>query len=103
MLVTFPDCWNGTTLDSADHVSHVVYSSHGHCPAGFPVPVPQLQLTVEYPVSGPTDRLGLASGGLLTGHADFVNSWDPAKLATEVQLCLHRGVVCGVTSGRKTG
>ncbi len=103
LLVTFPDCWDGANLDSEAHVGHVAYSSGGQCPAGFPVPVPQLQFSVEYPVTGPTDDLLLASGPIITGHADFFNAWDPAKLATEVTSCLHRQVVCGVTSGRKTG
>ncbi|MEO6158297.1 MAG: DUF1996 domain-containing protein [Ilumatobacteraceae bacterium] len=103
LLVTFPDCWNGRDLDSPDHTSHVAYSTDGQCPAGFMVAIPQLQFTVEYPVSGSVEGLSLASGGLLTGHADFINAWDPTKLATEVELCLHRRVVCGVTSGRKTG
>jgi hypothetical protein len=103
LFVTFPDCWDGQHLDSEDHKSHIAYSSKGVCPASHPVPVPQLQFSVEYPVSGPTDGLELASGGLLTGHADFMNGWDEAKLASEVDLCLHRRVVCGVTSGRKTG
>jgi hypothetical protein len=44
-------------------------------------------------------QLQLASGSLLTGHADFVNSWDQEKLEDEVELCIGRDVVCGVTSG----
>ncbi len=103
LLVTFPDCWNGTDLDSDDHHAHVAYSSKGRCPVGFPVPVPQLQFSVEYPVSGPVGGLELASGGLTSGHADFMNGWDQERLAREVRLCLHREVVCGITSGRKTG
>lgn len=103
LLVTFPDCWNGTDLDSDDHHAHVAYSSKGRCPTGFPVPVPQLQFSVEYPVSGPVDGLELASGGLASGHADFMNGWDQERLEREVRLCLHREVVCGITSGRKTG
>lgn len=103
LLVTFPDCWNGTDLDSPDHHAHIAYSSHGVCPAGFPVPIPQLQFSVEYPVWGSTAGLELASGGLTSGHADFMNGWDPDKLAGEVRQCLHRKVVCGITSGRKTG
>lgn len=103
LLVTFPDCWDGVHLDSADHKSHVAYSSKGVCPGSHPVPVPQLQFSVEYPVWGSTAGLELASGDLITGHADFMNGWDPDKLASEVELCLHREVVCGVTSGRKTG
>ncbi len=103
LLVTFPDCWDGTNLDSDDHHAHVAYSSKGLCPDGFPVPVPQLQFSVEYPVSGVVTGLELASGGLTTGHADFMNGWDQERLTREVKLCLHREVVCGITSGRKTG
>jgi hypothetical protein len=103
LVVTFPDCWDGAHLDSADHHHHVAYSSRGTCPDGYPVPVPQLQFSVEYPVTGSAAGLELASGGVLTGHADFMNGWDEHKLTEEVDLCLHRKVVCGVTSGRKTG
>jgi uncharacterized membrane-anchored protein YjiN (DUF445 family) len=50
-------------------------------------------------VHGDASKLQLASGSLLTGHADFVNSWDQEKLEDEVELCIGRDVVCGVTSG----
>ncbi len=103
MLVTFPDCWDGMNLDSADHQSHTAYSTGGLCRADHPVPVPQLQFSVEYDHSGAVDGLELASGGLFSGHADFVNAWDVDKLATEVALCLHRDVVCGVNSGKISG
>jgi hypothetical protein len=103
LLVTFQDCWNGVDLDSVDHVSHVSYSHRGACPASHPVPIPQLQFSVEYPVTGPTDGLELSSGGLLTGHADFYNVWEPERLEREVRTCLHRGAVCGVASGRTDG
>lgn len=98
LILTFPDCWDGTSLDSADHYSHVAYSSGGQCPAGYPVPMPQLQFVVQYPVWGSTAGLTLASGGLTTGHADFMNGWDQAALEREVRLCLHREVVCGLSS-----
>lgn len=103
LLVTFPDCWDGVNLDSDDHHAHVAYSAGGACPEGFPVPILQLQFSVEYPVSGSTDGLALASGGLTTGHADFMNGWDQEKLISETELCIHRELVCGVTSGRKNG
>ena len=103
LLVTFPDCWNGRDLDSADHRSHVAYSSKGRCPAGHPVAIPQLQFSVEYDHNGPLDGFRLASGPLTSGHADFFNAWDEAKLATEVRLCIGRDTVCGITSGRKSG
>lgn len=103
LLVTFPDCWDGKRLDSDDHHAHVAYSSKGRCPETHPVPVPQLQFSVEYPAWGDPQGLMLASGGLLSGHADFMNGWDQRRLETEVRLCLHREVVCGVASGRASG
>lgn len=103
LLVTFPDCWDGVHLDSADHHAHVAYNHNGVCPVSHPVPIPQLQFAVEYPVHGSVAGLELASGGVLTGHADFMNGWDQRTLEQEVRLCLHRDVVCGITSGRKSG
>jgi hypothetical protein len=100
MLVTFPDCWDGVQLDAPDHAAHVAYSTGGACPDSHSVHVPQLQFAVQYPHAGSTDGLSLASGSLLTGHADFVNLWDPEKLAIEVSSCLRRSLVCGVTSSR---
>jgi hypothetical protein len=93
--VTFPDCWNGTDLDSPDHVSHTATSTGGRCPDSHPTPLPELVLVVDYPAVDP-DGIELASGGVGTGHADFWNVWDQAKLETEVRGCLHRDVVCGV-------
>jgi len=103
LMVTFPDCWDGRNLDSPNHHTHVAYSSHGECPEGYPVPIVQLQFSVEYPVYGSTDGLALSSGGLHTGHADFMNGWNQERLTREVELCLHREVVCGVASGRTSG
>lgn len=100
LLVSFPDCWDGEHLDSDDHASHVARSAGGACPDSHPVPVPQLLLAVDYPPIGPGRDLSLASGSLLTGHADFLNGWDEDKLATEVASCLHRRVTCGVVDNR---
>ena len=103
MIVTFPDCWNGTDLDTADHIAHLAYSTAGACPPTHPRVLPQLQFSVEYDHHGSTAGLHLASGGVLSGHADFINVWDADKLRTEVESCIHRDVVCGITSGRRTG
>lgn len=99
LLVSFPDCWDGQHLDSDDHVSHMARSADGACPESHPVAVPQLLLSIGYPIASGHD-LSLASGSLLTGHADFFNGWDEHKLATEVSSCIHQDVTCGVVSGR---
>lgn len=100
--VTFPDCWDGENLDVPGHRGHVRYSNAGRCPDSHPVPIPQLVFAVAYPVWGDVSHLRLASGSLLTGHADFVNSWDQETLEHEVELCLRREKVCGISSGRFT-
>lgn len=103
LAVSFPDCWDGERLASPDHVSHTARSRDGACPGSHPVPIPQLLFTVTWPITGPGHDLSLASGSLLTGHADFFNAWDEDKLATEVDTCIHRGLICGVASNRTFG
>jgi len=95
LLVTFPDCWDGTHLDSDDHRTHVTYSHEGRCPNTHPTPIPQLQFTIDYPPIDPAG-LSLASGDIRTAHADFWNTWDQAKLETEVDLCLRQQHVCSL-------
>ena len=97
LAVVFPDCWDGIHTDSADHRAHVATSAGG-CPASHPVPIPVLELVIDY---GPVDprRLALSSGSVSSAHADFWNAWDQVKLETEVELCLRRQQVCAVSSG----
>ncbi len=64
------------------------------------MPMPQLTLTVRYPVSGDGHDLMLASGPTYTVHADFLNAWDETELTSQVDLCLHRNLVCSVASNR---
>ena len=98
--VTFPDCWDGENLNVPGHRGHVRYSNDGQCPDSHPVPIPQLIFSAIYPVFGDITQMRLASGSLLTGHADFVNSWNQDVLEREVELCLRRDNVCGIASGR---
>lgn len=99
-VVTFPDCWDGTNLDSEDHRSHMANSSDGECPASHPVHVPQLTFAIDYPVSGGGSEVMLASGSPYGIHADFVNAWDQDALRNEVETCLHLDAVCGLSSNR---
>jgi hypothetical protein len=94
LQVVFPDCWDGERLDSADHRSHVARSSASGCPGSHPVAMPQLEFHVNYPLPDDLSDLRLASGSLLTGHADFVNAWQPDKLAEEVRYCIGEDAYC---------
>jgi hypothetical protein len=59
--VIFPSCWDGVTLDSPDHKSHVAYSpgSNGlagdRCPTTHPVRIPQVMYEVMFDTSGFAD------------------------------------------------
>jgi hypothetical protein len=92
--ITFPDCWNGTTLDSADHAGHMAYSAHGACPASHPVALPRLEVYVNYPIAG-GPGVTLASGAPLSAHGDFFNAWNQAELTSLVRDCLNAGKLCG--------
>jgi hypothetical protein len=93
LLITFQDCWDGTTLRGD---AHAAYSAAGACPAGHPVPIPQLQLAVDFPPLDPAG-LALASGNILSGHADFWNAWDQPRLEREVEVCLRGDLPCAIS------
>jgi len=97
LRVNFPDCWNGKSLDSPSHKSHMAYSVGGRCPRGHPVAVPALSIVYRYPTTGGPNA-ALASGGQYSGHADFVNAWNQRTLAALVAKCLNRLRHCGTGS-----
>jgi Domain of unknown function (DUF1996) len=86
--VTFPSCWDGKNLDSAYHQSHVAYPERGRCAARFAHALPQISLIYRYPTTGGTGAT-LASGGQLSGHADFFNAWRQSDLQALVDGCLN--------------
>lgn len=100
LRLTFPDCWDGTQLDTADHRSHTAYSINGECPDTHPVTIVQLILAVRYAFSGDPDNLRLASGDITTGHGDVMNAWDDDEMRHLTSLCLQRDQVCGISSNR---
>ena len=84
--VDFPDCWDGTRLDSPDHKSHMAYSRNYRCPTSHPVKVPLIRTTIRYPIVDGS-AVTLASGGQFSAHADFLNAWDQRTLAKLVAAC----------------
>jgi hypothetical protein len=101
LWVTFPDCWDGKNIDVPGHRGHLRYSTGGECPRTHPEAIPQLFISVFYPVNGDVSHLRLSSGTLGTGHADFINAWDQDHLDHEVDLCIRQQNVCGISSGRR--
>jgi hypothetical protein len=86
--VIFPDCWDGTSLDSADHRSHTAYSVRGVCAPSHPVAVPRIALIYSYPVVG-GPGVELVSGGQYSAHGDFFNAWNRTELDRLVSVCLN--------------
>jgi Domain of unknown function (DUF1996) len=92
--IRFPECWDGRRLDSPDHKSHMAYAARGACPSSHPVEVPQITQIYRYPTRG-GEGFSLASGGVYSAHADFVNAWKPGALRKLVDGCLNALVHCG--------
>jgi Domain of unknown function (DUF1996) len=92
--IRFPECWDGRRLDSPDHKSHMAYATRAGCPSTHPVEVPQITQIYRYPTRG-GDGFSLASGGVYSAHADFVNAWNQGALRKLVEGCLNQLVHCG--------
>jgi hypothetical protein len=96
LQVNFPDCSNGQAT-SADHRSHMAYSVAGRCPASHPIPVPAISIILRYPlVAG--SNIFLASGGINSGHADFMDAWRAKPFAELVASCLNHYLNCGAAA-----
>lgn len=93
-MATVADCWNGTDLDSPDHISHLASSGPGGCPSSHPEPIARLRMVVDLPAADPK-RITLSSGGTAL-HADFWNTWDQAELEARVERCLVQARACAI-------
>jgi len=103
MSVKFPQCWDGRNLDSPDHKSHMAYGLgwyHRGCPDTHPVPLPQITQNYRYRVpSGGMDHWRLSSDVYdgpagYSGHADWMNGWDPAVFQRMLDNCYRGGYDC---------
>ena len=99
--VTFPQCWDGVNLDSANHRNHLAYVVYGqgpvHCPLTHPILVPEVALIIKYTHDGNSNNWYLSSDrmpGMLhsngtTLHADWFGAWDPPTLAEWMRNCIN--------------
>ena len=91
-VISTPECWNGTDLDSKDHRSHLAAmvrdrnSGKNACPATHPYIIPQFTMGVSYSIEFGDDptKWELASDHMLpadqrragkTFHADYLEGW----------------------------
>jgi hypothetical protein len=100
--LTFPQCWDGTRLDSPDHRAHLAYPAGGRCPDGYPVAVPEVSFHVEYDLGTAaaayrlsTDTYPAGRPGGASVHGSWTNGWEPQIQATWVTHCVNAKVSCG--------
>ena len=103
MTILFPQCWDGTNLDSPDHRSHMRYPGAGGCPASHPHAIPEITLNVQFPVQEvdetrhwrlSSDNYVATVPGGYSIHADWWNGWDENIMKDVVANCLRRGLDC---------
>lgn len=104
VVISFPSCWDGRNLDSADHRSHMSYPRGGRCPSTHPVEVSHLTMNVGYNVTSAnvstykkwtlaSDHAGQPGGS--TTHADYFAAWNPDIQDIWRKNCINAGKDCG--------
>ncbi|KAF2818101.1 hypothetical protein CC86DRAFT_238970, partial [Ophiobolus disseminans] len=91
----FPSCWDGTSVATHDHKSHVAYPHlvrEGKCPDGFESRLPALYYETVWNTAAFRDIDGhfLLSNGDHRGysyHGDFQNGWDTDVLQRAINNC----------------
>lgn len=103
MSVTFPDCWNGKDLDSADHKSHMAYSTNGRCPGSHSKKLPTLSALIYYPVTSDkgtanwrlsSDNYSKDKHAGYSSHSDFIMGWDEDIHKVWVENCINAAKDC---------
>ncbi len=104
LVLEFPHCWDGESLQFRIDSPHLVGSSE-HCPSSHPVVLPQISVEVRYDLSDVDDLrvVRFSSGDLTTVHGDVLFAWDQEVLRKEIDSCVSRGVVCGITWSTDVG
>jgi hypothetical protein len=115
VYLTFPACWDGKNLDTADHRSHMAFGlpGNGGCPSDHPYVIPEIAvqaffrtdsnfLAGKWHLSSDEMMPGTIAGSTL--HMDYWEAWSkPIKDLWEVN-CLNRHLSCSdgnVGDGRK--
>jgi hypothetical protein len=100
-IIEAPSCWDGKSLDSANHRDHVGYPSYRpyqKCDSAHPYVMPTFTLGAWYPVAS---GMHLSSDEMVpnalpgtTFHADYFEAWDPNVKAMWTDNCINRMLNC---------
>jgi hypothetical protein len=101
--ITFPSCWNGSTLNGASQTNVAYPTARTTCPAGYPVRIPTVIFHVVYPITsatGLTLSMGPGQQGSTdTAHGDFINGWNQTVLTRLIDGCSSAANTCGHVTG----
>ena len=96
--IHFPHCWDGESLDSPDHRSHMQYPMMSPtCPSSHPVRIPKISFHIAWNIKNGTGAYLSSDHGAPGGttlHADFWNTWDQAVLQDAVTTCINGNLDC---------
>jgi len=87
MSLEFPDCWDGESLDSSDHRSHVAYADihTDECPDGFNTRIPKIFIFTrirDYP-----GGIHMFADGTGVFHSDYISGWRESELQYVLDNC----------------
>jgi hypothetical protein len=105
--INFPTCWDGVSLDSPDHKSHMAYTINNGsawvCPADHPKVMPAIAIIAVYEITDAnayrywrlsSDNYSASLPGGYSMHADWVNGWKLETMDTFVNHCLRASKDC---------
>lgn len=110
--VTFPNCWDGKTLDPTLDKPNATYATNGACPADFPVKIPTVNMNIAWVLpqitSLDTAKVQFSMdptmngdtrtenwGSVYTAHGDFMNAWTDDARTFMTDLCMNLDMDCG--------
>lgn len=88
--MAFPTCWDGTNIDSEDHMSHVSYDIDGgifdgDCPKSHPIKLPEIQFFFR--IVSYRGGKHIFADGTSFYHADYISGWKQNELQTVLDGC----------------
>ena len=104
-----PNCWDGLSLDTPDHRSHMAYANgpwyagqlFNACTSDHPYPIPNMEVLLQFTVDANFAKWHLVSDEMVPGavagstfHMDYWEAWSPAVKGTWHQYCLNGQLSC---------
>jgi hypothetical protein len=105
VYLTFPACWDGKNLDTADHRSHMSFGlpNNGGCPADHPYIIPEIAIQAFYTTDANfvAGKWRLSSDEMMPGtiagstlHMDYWEAWSPLLKDLWNAKCLDGHLTC---------